>query len=387
MFVDKNYLVDKESKEIITTQEIFSFGGKQDPFILETGEKLIRVDVAYETCGTLNANRDNVILIQHALTGSAQCAGKHSPEDKTVGWWDSLIGVGRAFDTDKYFIICSNVLGGCYGTTGPASINPETGERYGMDFPTVTIRDMVKVQKRLIEYLGITKLKAVAGGSMGGMQVLEWAVCYPEFVEKAICIAASGWLYPQAIAFNEVGRRAIMIDPKWQGGRYKPEDGPVNGLALARMIGTITYKSDESMNQRFGRKLCSDDSSRYFCFEEQFEVESYLHYHGNALVKRFDANCYLYLTKAMDLHDVSYGFDSRTEAISRIQAEVLTLGISSDILFPTYQQQEIVELLTKCGKSAHYFELNSPHGHDGFLIEFEQMAPIVRKFLGGLVKK
>ncbi|MDA8210682.1 MAG: homoserine O-acetyltransferase [Clostridia bacterium] len=375
MFIHKN------SQEVITRPETFSFGAKADPFLLENGEQLTRVDVTYETCGTLNPARDNVILIEHALTGSAQCAGKHSPEEKTVGWWDPLIGPGKAFDTGKYFIVCANVLGGCYGTTGPASINPETGEPYGMDFPTVTIRDMVKVQKKLLEHLGISKLKAVAGGSMGGMQVLEWAVTYPEWVEKAICIAASGWLYPQAIAFNEVGRRAIMIDPKWQGGRYYPGKGPVDGLAVARMIGTITYKSDESMNHRFGRKLCSEDPGRYFCFDEQFEVESYLHYHGSALVKRFDANCYLYLTKAMDLHDVSYGYDSHEAALSRIQAGVLVMGISSDILFPTYQQKEIVEILRKCAKKAQYFELNSPHGHDGFLIEFEQIGPVIQRFL------
>lgn len=373
--------LQSNQQPIITRPQMFSFANHQSPFILESGAELPFVEVAYETFGSLNAEKNNVILVLHALTGNAHCAGKYRPEDKQVGWWDDMIGPGKALDTDKYFIICSNVLGGCNGTTGPASVNPANGQPYGMDFPVVTIRDMVKVQKHLLDYLGIKKLKAVAGGSMGGMQVLELAVTYPNLMEKIICIAAPGRLYPQAIAFNAVGRQAIMTDPDWQDGNYYPGKGPTRGLAVARMVGTITYRSDHSMNQRFGRKMCSNDPQQQFCFSEQFEVESYLHYHGSELVKRFDANSYLYLTKAMDLHDISAGYDSYEAALARISGEILVMGISSDILFPPYQQKEIVRILREAGNEPRYFELETPHGHDGFLIEFAQLTPVIRDFI------
>jgi len=367
-----------------STPRTFTFAHPPNQFILTSGERLGPIDVAYETYGQLNAAGDNAILICHALTGSAHAAGGYSETFRSEGWWDPLIGPGKPFDTDRYFVICSNMLGSCYGTTGPASINPATGQPYGMSFPVITIRDMVRVQRQLLRYLGIKRLVAVAGGSMGGMQALEWAVTYPDFMDGVICLAASGRLYPQAIAYNEVGRRAIMLDPKWNGGNYYPGQGPVDGLALARMIGTITYKSDESMNKRFGRKFCSDDEDCLFRFEEKFEVEDYLHYHGEALVKRFDANSYLYLTKAMDLHDIGLAYDSYEHAIRSIKAEMLVIGISSDILFPTYQQKEIVKIMQKYNLHADYHEIQSPHGHDGFLIEFEKIKPIIDLFLRNL---
>lgn len=367
---------------LISSPQVLSFAGPKEPFSLESGAKLNKVDVAYETYGTLNENKTNAILIQHALTGNSHCAGKYNVQDKQVGWWDPLIGPGKAFDTDRYFLVCANVLGGCNGTTGPASINPDTGVPYGMGFPVITIRDMVRIQKQLLSHLGIGRLKAVAGGSMGGMQTLEWGVMFPDTADKLICIAAPGRLYPQAIAFNTIGRQAIMNDPDWQGGGYYPGKGPVRGLAVARMVGTITYRSDESMNRRFGRKLCSDDRNRYFDFHEQFEVESYLHYHGTELVKRFDANSYLYLTKAMDLYDVGRGYPSYEAALARIQGELLIMGISSDILFPPYQQREVARILQAARGRAEYFELNTPYGHDGFLIEFEKISPVIRRFIG-----
>ncbi|MDA8236046.1 MAG: homoserine O-acetyltransferase [Clostridia bacterium] len=364
--------------------QVFTFGHPPNQFILTSGERLGPIDVAYETYGQLNGSGDNAILICHALTGSAHAAGGYSETFKSEGWWDSLIGPGKPFDTNRYFIVCSNILGGCYGTTGPASINPAIGQPYGMSFPVVTVRDMVRVQRQLLRYLGVKRLVTVAGGSMGGMQAIEWAVTYPDFMDGVICLAAAGRLYPQAIAFNEVGRRAIMLDPKWNCGNYYPGQGPVDGLALARMIGTITYKSDESMNKRFGRKLCSDDEECLFKFDEKFQVEDYLHYHGGALVKRFDANSYLYLTKAMDLHDISLGYNSYEEALSSIKASMLVVGISSDILFPTYQQKEIVDIMQKHNLEAHYYEIDSPHGHDGFLIEFDKIKPFVDVFLRNL---
>jgi homoserine O-acetyltransferase len=350
-------------------------------FRLESGATLSPVTVAYEEYGRPNGERDNVILILHALTGDAHAAGKRSPEDRLPGWWDPLIGPDRAFDTNRYWVICSNILGSCYGTTGPASINPATGRPYGMSFPVFTVRDMVRLQRIFLEKLGVKRLFCVAGGSLGGMQALEWLVTFPDWLDSAIPIACPAQVSAQGIAFNLVQRLAITQDPAWQKGEYYPGPGPERGLALARMIGIITYKSDESWRFKFGRAFSGMIPQDYFRFDSRFEVENYLFYQGHKLVQRFDANCYLYLTKAMDLHDVGRGYGSWQEALSRVQAKVMVIGISSDILYPPYQQKEIVRALRRQGKDARYVELKSPFGHDAFLIEFGKMTPIIKGFL------
>lgn len=352
-----------------------------DVFVLESGATLSPVTVAYEAYGEPNAGRDNAVLILHALTGSAHAAGRSGPEDRQPGWWDPLIGPGRAFDTDRYWVICSNILGSCYGTTGPASINPATGRPYAMTFPVVTVRDMVRLQRLFLEQLGVQRLLCVAGGSLGGMQALEWLVNFSDWLDAALVIACPAQLSAQGIAFNLVQRLAIMQDPAWQGGDYYPGPGPERGLALARMIGTITYKSDESWRFKFGRAFGEADPDGYYRFGSRFEVENYLHYQGRKLVQRFDANSYLYLTKAMDLHDIGRGYGSWQEALSGVESKVLVMGISSDILYPPYQQKEIVHALRRQGKEARYVELKSPFGHDAFLIEFGKMTPIIRSFL------
>lgn len=361
---------------LVTTQ-YYTFEG----LTLESGVRLGPVTVAYETYGELSPCRDNVILILQALTGSAHAAGRNTPQDRHPGWWDPLIGPGRAFDTDRYYVICSNVLGGCYGTTGPSSIDPATGRPYAMGFPIITIKDMVAVQRQLLAGLGIEHLVAVAGGSMGGMQVLQWAIDFPEMVDIAIPISTSGRLSAQGIAYNEVQRLAIKQDPAWQEGNYYGTPGPVQGLALARMIATITYKSDISWTMKFGRNYGSPTGDRLFRWDSRFEVENYLHYQGRKLVQRFDANTYLYLTKAMDLFDVGRGFTSYQEALGSIKATTLVIGTSTDFLYPAYQQQEIVAIMQRQGRKSYYAELDSPFGHDGFLIEFGKLGKIISDFL------
>ncbi|KKM08800.1 homoserine acetyltransferase [Clostridiales bacterium PH28_bin88] len=361
----------------------YTFAGAPEGFLLESEARLSPVSVAYETYGELNSDGDNAILICHALTGDAHVAGKHSPHDRIPGWWDEMIGPGRVFDTNRYYVVCSNVLGGCYGTTGPSSINPSTGRRYGMSFPVVTIRDMVRVQWELLRYLKVNRLVSVIGGSMGGMQALEWAVTYPDFMESAIPIATSGRLSAQGIAYNQVQRLAITQDPRWNNGDYYGAGGPDAGLALARMIGTITYKSDPSWTAKFGRTF-SGKRSDYFKFDGRFEMENYLLYQGQKLVQRFDANTYLYLTKAMDLHDVGRGYESYEKALLRIRCKVLSVGISSDFLYPTPLQKELVQILRRANRDARYAELESPYGHDAFLIEFEKMSGVLSRFLSTL---
>ncbi|MHA1835468.1 MAG: homoserine O-acetyltransferase MetX, partial [Candidatus Odinarchaeia archaeon] len=346
---------------------------------LSSGSTLKPITVAYETYGTLNDEKSNAILIVHALSGDAHAAGIDKNGNK--GWWDLMIGPNKAFDTYKYFVICSNVLGGCKGTTGPSSINPETNKPYGLDFPIITIEDMVKVQKKLIDFLGIEKLYAVAGGSMGGMQVLQWLVSYPENIRKAIVIATSAKSSPMTIAFNEVGRVAIMSDVNWNSGDYYGKDPPRSGLALARMIGHITYLSDASMKEKFGRKLQNKKTYGYD-FDIEFQVESYLHYKGSHFVKRFDANTYLYLTRAIDYFDLTNnGQRSLKEAFKNVKAKVLVIGISSDWLYPTYQQKEIVLALSANNVDVVYHELESQYGHDAFLLEKGQMTYIIKNFL------
>lgn len=355
------------------------------PLQLECGRELGPITVAYETLGEYNRDAPNAVLVCHALTGDSHVAGRYSADDPRPGWWDTVVGPGKAIDTDRYFVICSNVLGGCQGTTGPGSMNPATGEPYALDFPIVTVRDMVRVQRELLRHLGIERLLAVVGGSVGGMQVMEWAVTFPDMMAGAIPIAASGRFHPQGIAFNEVQRQAIMRDPDWQEGRYYGTGrSPRAGLATARMLGMITYRSDESMHRQFGRRVRGDAAAVYERFGPQFEVESYLHHHGESLVQRFDANSYLYLTRAMDLHDVSAGHPSYWEALSRIRAKLLVVGIRSDLLFPPYQQKEIVDICEELGKDVIYYEMDSPWGHDAFLVDYHMLEPVFRGFLAGL---
>jgi homoserine O-acetyltransferase len=361
--------------ESVKTQ-FFQFAEPPDPLILESGEELGPVTVAYETYGTLNDQRSNAILILHALTGDAHAAGYHE-SDARPGWWDEMIGPGKAFDTDRYFVICSNVLGGCKGTTGPASINPATGESYDLDFPLISISDMVHVQRRLIDFLGIEKLLAVAGGSMGGMQALEWLAAYPERLRSAIVIATAAKHSPQQIAFNEVGRQAIMADPLWKEGCYGAHP-PAKGLAVARMIGHITYMSDTSMTRKFGRRV--GENGRAHRFSSGSEVEDYLHHKGRHFVKRFDANSYLYITNAMDSYDFARGKDMH-QAFAGLKAKVLLMGFKSDWLYPISQSREIARACKQAGVDTTYCEIDSSYGHDAFLLEIEEESHLVKHFL------
>lgn len=334
---------------------------------LSCGTALAPLVVAYETYGELNAARDNAILICHALTGDAHAAGRHTPEDKVPGWWDPLIGPGRAFDTGRYFVVCSNILGGCAGTTGPASLNPATGQPYGLSFPVVTVDDMVEVQYRLLAHLGVRRLVAVTGGSLGGLQALAWGRAHPEVVENVISIGAAAALSAQAVAWNYTQREAIRLDP-------------IRGLALARAIGTITYKSDLAWRRKFGHAWASPLEERHH-LDSRLQVESYLAYQGEKLVRRFDPISYLYLTKAMDLFDLQGEAPSLAAALASYQPRVLMVGISSDFLFPPYQQKEVVRALRANQKGAAYRELVSPYGHDAFLIEFDQLGYLIESFL------
>jgi homoserine O-acetyltransferase len=339
------------------------------PLALARGGLLTDVVVAYETYGTLAAEKDNVILVCHALTGDSHCAA-HDDRDEQ-GWWDLLVGPGRPLDTDRFFVVCANVLGGCQGTTGPASPDPATGKPYGAAFPEVTIRDMVHVQKRLLQALGINHLALVIGGSMGGAQALEWAVTYPGYAAAVAALAAPGYASAQAIAYNRVGRQAVMLDPDYNGGDYYGGPGPVRGLAVARAVGMITYQSEPSMAAKFARRTRNG----------QFEIENYLDYQGQCLVRRFDANSYLCLLRALDLYDLGMGHASYRAALARIEAKVLVAGVTSDILYPAYQQVELVRTLKSLGVRAEYAEVDSPHGHDGFLIDFDLLRPILGEFV------
>jgi homoserine O-acetyltransferase len=352
------------------------------PLVLEGGETLPSLTLAYETYGRLNRDRNNAINVCHALSGDAHVAGIHEGDEKS-GWWDAVIGPGKALDTDRYFVICSNVLGGCKGSTGPSSINPETGKPYGTKFPVITIRDMVRAQKLLIDHLGISQLYAVVGGSMGGMQVLQWTVTYPDLMRKAVVIAASGYSTPQQIAFNEVGRKAIISDPNWNNGDYYGKALPAHGLALARMVGHITYLSNESMHERFGRALQGKDRIG-FDFSTDFKVESYLHHQGDTFTRRFDANSYLYITKAIDYFDLTKD-GSLSTGLSGVKAAFLVISVSSDWLYPPYQSQEIVSALAANEAEVHYCEIRSNYGHDAFLLESGQLNYIMGKFLSHTV--
>jgi homoserine O-acetyltransferase/O-succinyltransferase len=356
-----------------------------DSLSLDNGATLAPVEVAYETYGTLNARKTNAILVQHAFSGDAHAAGI-SHETGKPGWWDNMIGPGKAFDTDKYFVICSNVLGGCRGTTGPSSVNPETGCPYAMTFPVITIGDMVRLQKMLVDWFGIERLLSVSGGSMGGMQALEWAVSYPDRVVTAIPIASTARHSAQQIAFNEVGRQAIMADPDWCDGNYYSKQPPARGLAVARMVGHITYMSDESMREKFGRRL-RDKATFSFGFDVDFEVESYLRYRGSQFVNRFDANSYLYITKAMDYFDLTGGQKTLAAALEPARGRFLVISFSSDWLYPSYQSQEMVRALRSRNRDVAYVELQSNYGHDSFLVDVAEQTELVRGFLASTFEK
>ena len=371
---------DNGSVGIVQTQ-YFTFAEPPSAMQLDSGEHLGPITLAYETYGTLNATASNAILITHALSGDAHVAGKHSEDDRKPGWWDTMVGPGKAFDTKKYFIICSNVIGGCMGSTGPSSINPATGKPYGLDFPIITVGDMVRAQRHLIQHLGITRLLCVAGGSMGGMQVLTWAVNYPQMLESAIVIASTHLSGAQQIAFDAVGRQSIKSDPAFHGGQYYGGPGPDAGLSIARMLAHITYLSDELMQQKFGRRLRGSDRFGYD-FDSEFEVETYLDYQGEQFVNRFDANSYLYVTKAMDYFDISAGHPSLDAALSPAECRIMVLSYSSDWLYPPYQSQQITYALARGRKDVSYCNIQSSYGHDAFLLEVD----VMRKLIGGFLR-
>ncbi len=348
---------------------------------LESGQQLGPLTLAYETYGTLNAARDNAILILHALSGDAHVAGFHTPDDRKPGWWDVMVGPGKAFDTTRYFVLCANIIGGCMGSTGPKCVNPATGEPYAMAFPIITIGDMVNAQRLLMDALDIPRWYAVTGGSMGGMQALQWATAYPERVAHCIPIATTHRLSAMSIGFNAVGRAAIMSDPHWQEGHYYGGELPTNGLAVARMVAHITYLSEASMHQKFGRQLRHAEDYAWN-FDPEFSVETYLHYQGDEFVKRFDANSYLYITKAMDYFDLGAVAGTLTNAMAVAQARFLVMSYTSDWLFPTAQARELVRALRFNGLDVSFVEIESPSGHDAFLLEHEEMTKLIRGFLG-----
>jgi homoserine O-acetyltransferase len=368
--------MDTKGSVGIVKTENYTFAEPPEPLVLESGRVLSPVTLAYETYGTLNRDKTNAILVAHALSGDAHAAGFHDG-DSAPGWWDVMIGPGKAFDTDRYFVICSNVIGGCKGSTGPSSINPLTGKPYGLDFPVVTIADMVEAQRHLIDHLGIEKLLCVTGGSMGGMQALQWVTSYGARVGSAIPIATALKHSPQQIAFDEVVRQAIMADPAWRQGRYYEYGQPEKGLAVARMIGHITFMSDQSMEEKFSRKLKNGQYN--FHFAADFEVEGYLHHRGDNFVRRFDANSYLYITKAMDYFDLSGGRLIPNGKV--LPTRFLVISFKSDWLYPSYQSQEIVRELKMKQADATYCELPSTYGHDAFLLEVEEQTTLIRHFL------
>jgi homoserine O-acetyltransferase/O-succinyltransferase len=354
-----------------------------EPLPLDSGAQLGPITLAYETYGELNERRDNALLLLHALSGDAHAAGFHSLSQRKPGWWDSMVGPGRAFDTDKYFVICSNVIGGCTGSTGPSSINPATGTPYAATFPVLTIADMVRAQARLLDCLKIQQLHAVAGGSMGGFQALEWVTAFPERVRGAVLLATSARHAPQAVAWNAIGRRAIMSDPRWRGGDYYGHEPPEDGLALARMIGHVTYLSDASFEQKFSRHFRHGNGPQ-FVLDREFEVESYLEYQGRSFNTRFDANTYLYITKAMDYWDLPAQYGSLDAALARSQAAHLLISFDSDWLYPTADSAAIAGSFHRVGRRADHIELHSTAGHDAFLVDYAAQVPYIRDFLGSL---
>lgn len=366
----------------LVEKKSYAFAHPPHEMILESGAKLGPITLAYETCGTLNASKDNAILILHALSGDSHVAGYYSNDDPKPGWWDIMVGPGKGIDTNKYFVVCSNILGSCMGSTGPFTINPDTVLPYALDFPMVTIGDMVRAQKFLIDHLGIEKLLAVVGGSIGGMQVLEWCVKYPDMVAAAIPLATTTRHSALAIAFDEVARQAIMADPNWNNGNYYMGSKPDLGLAVARMIGHITYLSDESMRHKFGRRL-QNRRDFSFNFDADFQVESYLRYQGTKFVERFDANSFLYITKAGDYYDFEnqYGEGSAVKAFSKTKAKFLVVSFTSDWLYPTYQSKAMVQAMKKNGLDVSFCEIEAKWGHDAFLLPSERLSALIKGFL------
>ncbi|MBX6389920.1 MAG: homoserine O-acetyltransferase, partial [Frankia sp.] len=373
------------------------------PVPLDCGRELYPVRVAYETYGTLAPGRDNVILVCHALSGDAHAAGysKNPPAESTrdgfgaqdrdgsagkgLGWWDGMIGPGKAFDTDRYFVVCTNLLGGCSGTTGPSSTNPETGRPYGSDFPVITVADMVRTERAFLDELGIERLAAVAGGSLGGMQALEWAVRYPDQVDSIVVIASTHALAPQGVAWNAIAREAIRRDPGWQGGHYYGTGRePSAGMGLARMVGHVTYLSASALEAKFGRRLQFSDDIRFTINEPEFEVENYLRHQANSFVRRFDANTYLYTSRALTYFDLArqHGGGSLNRALAGVSARTLLIAFSSDWLYPPSGSQEIADALRQLGKPVELHVIDAPYGHDCFLLEEARQTPIIRRFLG-----
>jgi homoserine O-acetyltransferase len=374
---------DKDEISVgIVEKKLHTFAEPPDEMVLESGARVGPLTLAYETCGTLNEDKSNVILILHALSGDSHVAGYYSPEDDKPGWWDNMVGPGKGIDTDKYFIVCSNIIGSCMGSSGPCTINPKTVLPYGLDFPVVTIGDMVDAQKALIDHLGIDKLLAVVGGSIGGMQVLEWCARYPEMVSAAVPLASTTKHSALAIAFNEVARQSIMVDPNWNNGDYYFGPKPDMGLAVARMVGHITYLSDESMRLKFGRRL-QDKNDFSFNFDADFQVESYLRYQGKKFVERFDANSFLYITKAADYFDLGqqHGDGSEVKAFSKMAAAFLVVSFTSDWLYPTYQSRAMVKAMKKTGLDVSFCEIEAEWGHDAFLLPNERLTSVIRGFL------
>jgi homoserine O-acetyltransferase len=396
----------------IVETKYFNFAGPPDELLLESGSKMGPVTLAYETYGSLNVRRSNAVLIFHALSGDAHAAGFNSKSDKKPGWWDCMIGPGKPFDTLKYYVICANIIGGCKGSTGPSSINPATGKPYGLAFPVISIRDIITAQKKLIDYLGIETLLCVVGGSMGGMQALQWIVSYPEITKGAMLIATAPSHSAQEIAFNSISRYAITTDPNWNCGDYYNGSRPEIGLSIARMIGHVTYISEGAIHKKFGRSIKDepgtkeshgrvespgaaqqksnyDENKNIKCpgiadFTNEFEVGSYLKYQGEAFIKRFDANSYLYITKAIDDFDVSEGYANLAEALSRVKAKCFVISFSTDWLYPAEQSLKIVKALKINGIETTYTNFESPFGHDAFLIEDERLKNIFSGFLKSL---
>ncbi len=350
------------------------------PFLLESGQQLPTLDIGYETYGALAADGGNAILVCHALTMDQYVAGDN-PRTGKPGWWPRLVGPGQPIDPARHFIVCANVLGGCSGSSGPGSMNPATGERFAMSFPVITIRDMVRAQAALLDHLGVGVLQAVIGGSMGGMQALDWAVAFPDRVRSVVAIASAARHSAQNIAFHEVGRQAIMADPVWAGGRYAPDLPPASGLAVARMAAHITYLSESGLMERFGRRLQNRDALG-FGFDADFQVESYLRHQGLAFVERFDANSYLYITRAMDYFDLAEPHGGQlAAAFAGTKTRFAIISFTTDWLYPTAESKRIVRALNAAGAAVSFVELESPHGHDAFLLEAPEMKRVVDGFL------
>jgi homoserine O-acetyltransferase len=384
---DKNGRADAIRREADDPRsKVVRFGADQ-PLRLDAGVDLAPYQIAYQTYGELNAEKSNAILICHALTGDQHAFNTH-PVTGKPGWWDSIIGPGLPIDTDRFFVISSNVLGGCMGTTGPASKNPATNEPYGLSFPVITVRDMVRAQAALLDHLGIDQLLCVTGGSMGGMQVLQWAASYPERIFAALPIATAARHSAQNIAFHEVGRQAVMADPDWRNGKYLIEGtSPRRGLAVARMAAHITYLSDAALHRKFGRRL-QDRALPTFSFDADFQVENYLRYQGSSFVERFDANSYLYITRAMDYFDLAgeYG-DVLANAFRKTKSRICVISFTSDWLFPTEEARQIVHALNAAGAPVSFAEIETDKGHDAFLLDEPELFAIVRGFLDAAAKQ